>query len=460
MPNNINEPDHCIASYYPIWQRNRHVIDGERSIRQNCHLYLPPHPMMSPGQYRAFIHRVPFFPAASRTLAGLIGLMFRKAPTIQAPDNLLPILNTITRRGDPIGKLGETVARELLVTNFVGLLVDYPPSPAGLSLSQAQAHGNRPSINLYRAESILGAEPGIVGNRQVLTRVRLKEEDGSIRELVLIDGVYTVILHRDNGTGSFVADDPVVPLASGKPLDRIPFVIGNTDGEWEPTIPPMADMCAHNVQYFLAQANLAQTHHFSTIPIYVVTGADVTPEDIPVYPGAAWTFDKDTAKAEVLEYKGTAVEALRQSVQDIKEEMAAIGSRILASEKASKESADALSIRRASENAVLASTARIVSRIINDALDIIEYWMGLPDETLEFEVNTDFNPMALTSLDITARLGLVQANVISKEAFVQMMMDSGDLPETFDYDLDQSKIAEEDASLPPTDTGPVVPPIQ
>ncbi|THD35704.1 MAG: DUF4055 domain-containing protein [Sphingomonas sp.] len=460
MPDNINEPDQCIASYYPIWLRNRHVIDGERAIRQNCEAYLPRHPHMTVGEYRSFIHRVPFFPAASRTLAGLIGLMFRKAPTIQAPENLLPILNTITRRGDPIGKLGEMVARELLITNFIGLLVDYPPSPVGLSLSQAQATGHRPSINLYRAESILKATPGIVGNRQVLVRVCLKEEDGSVRELVLIDGVYTVIMHRDDGTGSLVPEEPVIPLANGKPLDRIPFVIGNTEGSWEPTIPPMSDMCAHNIQYFLAQANLAQTHHFSSTPIYVVTGADVKPEDLPVYPGAAWTFDKETAKAEILEYKGTSVEALRQSIQDIKEEMAAIGSRILASEKAAKEAADALAIRRASENAVLASTARIVSRIVNDALHLIEYWMGLGEGTLEFEVNTDFNPSALSSLDLTARLALVQANVISKEAFIEMMIDSGDLPETFDYDLDQSKIAEEDASLPPTDTGPVIPPIQ
>lgn len=453
----IAEIDPQIQSYHEEWQRNRHVIDGARSIRPNSHLYLPMAPGQTTKEYGAYVARVPFFPGASRTHQALLGLAFRKAATIKNPAGVADIVDTITAAGFTLEDLAEEVMSELLITNFVGLVVDYPIAPSGLTRANAIDLGYRPFVAIFRAESILGIETAVINNRQRVTRVRLLDDPETIRELCLDNGVYSITLHHLQN-GDWVPDAKITPTKNGQSLDEIPFTLVSTKRGFLPGKAPLTDVCEYNIQHYLASANLATCHYFSSSPIYNIMGAEKA--DYSVAPGSIWVFKQPETETKILEYTGATIASLRDAVGDITEAMALVGSRAIATEtKAGVESADALAIRRTSENATQSATNRLLSRKINDALAWVSWWLDLPEDAITYEANTDFNSVSLNHFDIVARMGLWQAGAISLDAFIDMLMDAEVLPETFDRELDARKIAEAMDAAPPIDTGPALEPL-
>lgn len=442
----ISQPSSVVQSFAIEWQRNRDVLAGARAIRLYSTRYLPQQPGQDLLGYNSFLNRVRFFPAASRTHDGLVGLLFRKAPTITAPADALPLLATVTDRGWNLEKLARWVASELLAVAWGGLLVDLPVAPAGLDLATERAGNYRPFIAPYVAEAVLTVTPGVVNNRTVLTRVVLKDDAETIRELLLVDGIYTVVMHRST-KGAWIADAPVQPRFAGKTLSEIPFTPISLD-DFQPVTAPMSDICDHNVRHYLACANVAACHYFSSSPIYNVMGTEAGPEQFPVYPGAMWTFKTNEVTTKILEYNGTVIGALRQEAEDIRDEMAAIGLRILAADKASVESADALAIRRAAENATIASLSRVANAIINLALDHFAMALGLSPDLFKIEINNDFNALPLSNLDVQARVQAWQAGAFSLASLQAMFVDGEVLPENFDPAVDAQARAEEIADAP------------
>ena len=453
MTTQINEPCELIKSYHADWKRNRHVIAGARLIRKHSRNYLPLIFGQTLPEYQAYIQRVPFFPAASRTREGLLGLIFAKAPTINAPASALPLLNTLTASGDSIETLAKEVIKEILTTNFVGLLVDYPITPPGMSQADAITSGSRPFVAMFKAESILGIETAVVANQQVVSRVRLLDDVNTVRELRLDNGIYTITMHYLINN-AWVAAKPITPTKAGKALNRIPFTLGSTNPGYEPTEAPLSDLCDHNIQLYLASANLATCHYYSSAPIYNVfgTGEDASVDQFPVYPGAIWLFSKPEKEAgtKVLEYTGTSIEHLRKAVEDLKEDMAAIGSRILAGEKKGVETADAMAIRRAAENATLAAISRLGDRVMNDTLDNCANWLNIDPGSITYEANTNFNALPIDPQGITARVAAWQAGAWSHDALIDQFIDGEVLPETFDKEADRAKIAQDVQDRPPT----------
>jgi len=86
---------------------------------------------------------------------------------------------------------------------------------AGISRAQAEAEGARPFIRMYRAESILEVTAGVIANRRAITRVKVKDNDETIRELALVDGVYTVTIH-DYVNNQWISRAPIVPVRQGQ----------------------------------------------------------------------------------------------------------------------------------------------------------------------------------------------------------------------------------------------------
>ena len=149
-PPDINKPDNAIVKWHPEWKRNRDMIEGERSIKAESAVYLPRDAGLDDEQFRNILLRTPFTPGASRVHEGLMGLVFRKPPITKAPDQFEPLMATITSDGYTLDDLAEDVMHELLITNYVGLLTDYPTTSGRVSIKQAMKTGAVP-VALMRA---------------------------------------------------------------------------------------------------------------------------------------------------------------------------------------------------------------------------------------------------------------------------------------------------------------------
>lgn len=450
----INEPDPRIASWHPVWQRNRDVIEGERLVKPAGRVYLPAPPAPAGDAkdqvYKNTIALTPFFPGAARTHEGLMGLIFHKPANIE--DGGVPdILDTITQDGYSLEQLAEDVVSELMITNFVGLVTDYPFSDKILTAKKAQELGIRPFIGLYPAESILGIETGVINNRQRVTRVRLTESDTQVRELVLKDGVYTVNIWTSNA-GTWSIANSFTPRRGVETLDEIPFSLVTSNKKYMPAKAKLSDVVNINLAHYSASRNLKVAEYWAGNPTPYVFGVKVP--SLELGPGNYITSEtKGTdVKIGMLEPTGEALPGLRESVAVLANDMAKVGSRVLAAEKAAVEAAETLAIKTTSENAVVAGTARLAAHWINDQLEWVAWWLNLEEGAISYTANVDYQAAKLTPEERKQLVEEWKANVYSKDTLIDQFIEGGALPERFDRELDQEKLDEEIADRPPVDS--------
>jgi hypothetical protein len=456
MTDKIDTVTPAFVAWREEWQRNRDMIEGARVVKSSERRtsYLPKDPGLTDDHHKAIAARTPFFPGASRCHEGLLGLLFRKPSNKEAPAGLGSILETITPDYLTVDDLAEEVASEFLLTNFVGLLVDLPASDRAMSVAEAQRVGVRPVVSVYRAETIIKIEPALIGGGLGIGRVVLQEGPDIIRELWLDQGIYTVTMwSRPEPNADYVAGEPIQPLRAGAPIANvgIPFVLVSTNRRFAPAKAKLSDVCDLNGQHYIASANLAQCSFFASNPTpYLFGPAKI--QDVSLAPG---TFLKGEIKSGndmrigMLEYSGVAIDKLMLFTQQIASDMAKVGARILADERAGVEGSETLKVKMASENAALASTARLISRKITDALKWVAYWLGYQEGSITYEVNTDFGSAKLTKDEIASLMSLYQAGVISRDTLLDALIEGETLPESFDKEADADRIAQEVADRPP-----------
>lgn len=445
----IDKCDPEIAKFHAYWKRNREIIEGARVVVPNAANYLTREPAMSDAQFSNYAKRVPFNPAASSTHEKLMGLVMRSAPVITCPDNSRDILETITAQGFTIEDLVEDIFHERFVTNYTGLLTDYPTAPKGISAAQAVLLGYRPMVAMYRAESILEISTATVTNRQRVVRVRLLDDKNTVRELRLDNGVYSIIIHRNND-GQWLADEPIIPTRQGKPLDEIPFTLDSTSRNFLPVNAPLGHLVDLNISHYVASANLATEMYYSTVRIFVTGGLknDVA-ANLPAYSGARWNFEDREVEREILSASDNVISDLREECTTLEHKMAIHGLRMLEGDSSSNISTETQRIRDNAQHASLAAIVRGVDRSTNDQLKWISYWMGLEEDAITYETPTDFGAMPMTAQDIAERRNLWQAGAISRDEFLRMIQ--SELSEDFDPELDKQKIAEDMADRPTTE---------
>ena len=216
---------------------SKHPLDGQPAAMGRCRTALQgqdavhgPAPSTCPagragagGVRRLQRGRALFYGATARTEEALIGMVFRKEPTVTLPAALQPMIEDADLAGTPVDTFIENVVKEVIDVTRVGVLVDYPvASGEFMTVGQAQAVGLRPYLATYKAEAIINWRTARVSGVNQLVLVVLAEtyteqkdeftaeEKTQYRVLDLADGAYRVRIYRtDLNTPAFeyYADD-------------------------------------------------------------------------------------------------------------------------------------------------------------------------------------------------------------------------------------------------------------
>lgn len=442
----INDPTPEIAQHYTRWAKNRAFVSGEQKVKGMGAIYQPmPDAKMKPNAYADWLMRVSFFPAARRTTQGYSGLMFRKRPVLSASPAMDALAKVITPDGDRHEDLAFKLAEETLITNFSGLFTDHPAKQPGLSAATAFAAGQRPFVSLYIAESILEATTALVRGQKRLVRVRLLEQEGKrVRELVLNNGVYEVRVHDFDGS-QWVHMSTTQPRQRGKLMSDIPFHIVSSGNSYTPELGLIDDVVNLNHSHYLHQGDLTSTYRYLSRPVPYVIGVQAPEGGWAVTPGNV--LEAPDGKANevefgYLQYAGAGVDHLIDQRDHLEGQMAKVGARILASDKNAAEAAETHAIRRASENATLASVANNISRSLTAALQDVANWIGDTQE-VTYAINTDYIPQRMDAGEISAYVGMVQAGLMSVDTFILTLRDRGAVDPALDPEEEKDRISED-----------------
>lgn len=407
------------------WETMRDCIEGEDAIKLAGEKYLPRASGSDDYRYNAYKLRARFVNYTKRTLEGLHGLILRRDPIVERPDDerLSKILSNIDKRGSSLYQFVSDTVYDSMITSWGGYLVDYPKVPEGIDGLTIEKEDIRPYIRYYRAESVINWKYGIVQGMEQLTMVVLKEQwdkcEGDIfshnykdvyRALVLIDGVYHQMLFKDDFQEPL---EDIVVRINGKTLDKLPFF---TIPGKNPEVPMFLDLAKCNIGHYQKTADYENGIHLTTLPTGYITGHDkyVDPETkeeevIALGPDQFIMLKEAEAKVGVLNYAGEGLSHCEKAIESAMSDMAILGSRLVSPEKGTSESADSAKIHRAGENARLAGFAKNISESLSKAVQLIAEWMGIEgDFTISLCTDYDtlsFDPNALNALANLAEAG-------------------------------------------------------
>lgn len=405
----------------PRWTMCRDAIEGEEAVHKAAEKYLPKLKGQDNDEYSAYVKRTPFYNASARTVDGMVGMLFRKMPSVEVPEAMQPIIADMTLTSCEFNELAELVAREIIGLGRVGLLVEYPSvDMTGLSAADAAALNLRPYVAQYKAETILNWRVERVNNVMQPTMITLAEkvqqwadefeskDIDQIRALLLVNGSYLQRLYRKNDKQEWEQfGQDIIPQMGGKPLNYIPMVIfGPAHNDVAVQKPPVYDLVSLNLSHYRSTADLEHGAHFTGLPTPIVTGYRAEKnEKFAIGSATAWIFPDPEADAKYLEFTGQGLDALEKRLQSKEAGMAAIGARMLAPEKKQAEAEGTVQLRHAGEGAVLGTIGKMIEQGFNRILQIMAEWAKITGT-----VTVDFNDEFVDNvLDAPGVLALVQA---------------------------------------------------
>jgi hypothetical protein len=449
------------AEYAATWQTCRDCVTGQRAIHKGGERYLPKLSGQEPAEYEAYKKRALFFNATGRTKDGLVGLVFRKYPTIQLPAALEAYEEDINMEGLSLVGFAQSVVEEVLEVGRAGVLVEYPAMPsneagAAITIEQGRTLGLRPYLTQYKAEAILNWRYARVANATRLVQVFLQEavegsDEAQIRELHLDDGRYGQRVWRKgkNNQAGWVVVEESWPVMQGKPIALIPFWFCQPkEARGDVQAPPMEDLCYVNVSHYMSSADLENGAHISGLPTPWVNGVTNTGEFPVLHLGSSSLLTLPPDSTAGFLQCGTEGFATLEKLMDRKEaQMAALGARMLAPEKRQAETNEALETKRGGENSVLSTLAASVEMSLIQALQFMAEWVGAKPQEASIELNKAYVANKMDAPMLTAWLNMLQAGKISYATFYGALQRGELVPETQSAEDEKENIAQDGPAL-------------
>lgn len=468
---NTNHPEY--EKMQSQWVKCRATVAGQKAIHDAGILFLPALKDQTTEDYNSYKLRATFTNFTWKTISALSGMLFRKPPEIEVAASVEPLLEDVTMDGRSLFIFAQQVAIEVLTSGRLGVLMDYPQQDtAGMTLADAAKLNLRPTMAMYKAETIINWKTQRIGNENKLALVVLTEDfaldenefeheaethyrvlDLTRRIVAGNDGdIYAGRIYRqrvfrinEKQEDEQVGPD-IFPMMNGKPLSEIPFIfIGIDDTTPEVDEPPLIDLVDVNLDHYRLSADLKHGLHFGGLPTAVISG--YTPENAgdKLYIGSAsaWVFPDAQAKASYLEFTGQGLKPIAEEMAADEQRMAILGARLLSAEKKAVETAQTAQIHRAGESSILSSIAQTISIGLTEALWIFSEWAGVePTEDMGIELNRDFIPTEMDAQTLTALVSAWMSGAISLQTLFENLQAGEIIGQDVSYEDEQARIAE------------------
>lgn len=386
--------------YSGIWERVNDFCEGEDAVKSKKEEYLPMLPSQAAsvtrgvnGRFRTlydlFLEKATVWPGASKTIRAYTGILTRKTPETNAPEELI---NVFSLNGEDLYTTATWAAKELMKSAVGGMLIDYPEN------------ATRAYAVKYRAKDILDWDYKIENGGQTLAMVSLvdKWREGEPYKITILklneDGVYSVEKYERTenvkGEKEWQLESETLPMINGQYFGYIPFVPFSEEGTiLDYDYPMMIDVTNLNKAHYQNDAEYRNALTFAGRPTPCVAGLKQVDGDGDVQLGTSTVlqFDSDGKWGMLGLDSASGIDAIRQAGEDLKKDMAIAGSRALQSDPNGVEAADTARIHREGEHGQLSNVAKVISDAVTKALNIMAEWSGRAGDW-SYRINTDFNP--------------------------------------------------------------------
>jgi len=425
------------------WEMVEDAVSGQDEVKEAGEKYLPmPNPKdrstENHARYEQYKARAVYYNITRRTLQGLIGASFSKAPTTNLAASIAYALDDIDGRGISVFQQAQAVLSDVLQKGRACLLVDYPRTTAPASVADMQSGAIRATTVFYEAEDVVNWRMDKIGAKHVLSLVVIKEDAeqvtddgfgikcvGQYRVLRLIGGVYAVETYRQNDKKDWVLfDGPNYPTDStGRTWSEIPFTfVGSLSNSDEVDPSPLFDLAVLNLAHYRNSADYEDSVFMVGQPQAWISGLSeewrdwLQKEGIYVGARSAILLPENGAFGFAQAQPNT----LAKEAMDAKEhQMRAIGARLIEPGSAVKTATQAQA-ENEQDHSVLSLAAGNVSEAYTKCLLWMTQFMGTPTKS-EFALHVDPQKFSVDGVMLGALVAANQAGKLPDSDLFRIM---------------------------------------
>jgi len=426
--------------YHRDWTEIRDAIAGERRIKEKGGTYLPSLDSNYGTEYDIYASRAIWVNMVARTVLGLVGTVFRRPLKVEGAAKT--DVQNVTLDGLDLNLFAKKLAYEICSVGRVGILVDMIQG------------SDVPYMTEYIAENILSWRTQVIKGREVLTYVLLREIvddtpalDGTFkpsnssyinsslraryRVLILDNGVYKQRVYSYDGSEtdpSFLNKEykEYQPTRNGKPFDYIPMVIiGPNSPTPEVQKSPVYDIVTLNYAHYRTSAQLEHGRYHTALPVYYVpkSSAQDHTTDYLLGPSVVWEVPPGE-KPGILEFYGTGLKTLADSLVEKEEHIAQLGGRIMGIRpQASNESDNIFKMKQANEMSILLNITDSMAAGLTQALKWYQFWQRKSD-SVRVKINQDFKALQIAARELRAFALLYQEGILPIQAVFDALQEA------------------------------------
>lgn len=400
----------------PKYNLIKDILEGEFAIKDATIKYLPvPNGNVNETdeRYKAYILRAILFNVTHRTTEGLVGQIFLRPPVIEIPDLLQPVIDDANAANMSIQQMAQMTVTHVIAYGRAGLFTDYSNVNQEASREDITKGIVRPTINFYAPWNIINWKRIKIKSRNMLSLVVLKEdkevesEDGFAIEFKVQYRVLRLI-RDDEGRlctrvdiwfnpegGEFeIVESYMICDFEGEPLAEIPFdFIGSNNNDDTIDEPPMFDIASLNIGHYRNSADFEESCFMLGQPTPWFAGLsehwvnEVLKGEITLGSRAAIPLPEG-GTAGLLEVTPNTM--AREAMEHKEQQMFALGAKLV-QQRIIEATATEVEIQNSSENSILSQAGKNVTAVFTIALERCAAYIGVAEEEIKFELNTNFD---------------------------------------------------------------------
>lgn len=477
----VNTPDFTrpeVGLFKRARKRCRDLMCGTDAIHEAGHEYLPKWAGEDDDSYKIRATLTEVYGAFPRCVTAARGLVGAKPPQLppDAPEAMQEHWKDIDGQGTHGEVFAMRVFEEGLVEGPAFLLIDHPSKgKPGMRLDEYQRLGMRPYWLPVSTDQIVNWRTMKIGGQTVLGMVTIHEEveedSGdfgvdcvqqyrTIRRGVVAgtDTVaareaitFTIWRKRTEGNKEvwFVFDEGEyvgpkrIPLATGYLGRKVTMMVAE---------PPLSALAELNIGHYRVSSDRRYLMSIVHAPTFVLEGwtEPMASSDMP--PGQGQTGSSAEINlgpnavlktppgciAKWVQAAPNGLDSSKAEKDDLVAQMASMSIAFLAQQRKAAETATAHRINSIAQNATLATGARGLKDLLDDAAEIHGQYLGL-DVAVEFTVNTVYDEETLDAQTIAALGQLAKDLNITRGTLLLILQRGNVIPD--DIDLEEEAAA-------------------
>jgi hypothetical protein len=424
------------------------LMGGTRAMRAANTQFLPKWPKEEPDAYQSRLKASTLLPALSETVQNMTGRVFADPITLtdDVPDQIKEMAEDFDLQGNNLQVWAQSLFSGGLSHGIFHVLVDHPQAEGLKTKADEKSAGVRPYAVVIKPGQVLGWRSANKSGEQVLTQFRYKEcvsvDDGEfgtkdVEQIrVLEPGSWSTYIEVDDGKGQKTWQLNAEGLTS---LDVIPLTTFYTKRTgFLAATPPLLELANMNIKHWQSQSDQDNILHVARVPMLAVIGLDEG-ESITVGAGAATRLPAN-CDMKWVEHTGKAIEAGRQSLLDLVEDMRLAGAKLLQKEKQTVKTASQSEEEAAQEMSPLQTMAGQLEDALDQVLHYFALWMKIEDGG-HVKVKGNFDIDFAPELTMPFLLSLNKARILSDQSLFEEVQRRGLLSDEIDWDEEKAKVA-------------------